>query len=135
MRAVGGNGVHHTSTLKLAHCVNKGKHKMSTHVYIVSSKPYGTLYTGTARDLLKRIYQHREEVIDEFTKKYGVKRLVYYEEHAEHMKAVQREKNIKHWLRQWKIELIESVNPEWKDLWNEITAAENEYAFENKRFN
>ena len=89
-------------------------------VYIMASRPRGTLYVGMTRDLIRRVCQHREGLIDGFTKEYQTKLLVYYEQHATAMFAIQREKNIKHWLRAWKIELIRSLNPNWRDLWEVI---------------
>jgi putative endonuclease len=93
---------------------------MSYWVYIVASKPFGTVYVGMTNDVIKRAYQHREGLVDGFTKRYGVKMLVYYEEHATALEAIQREKNIKHWPRAWKIALIRAMNPEWRDLFEEI---------------
>jgi len=90
-------------------------------VYILSSRPRGTLYVGMTNDLIRRIYEHREGLVEGFSKEYGVKMLVYYEQHATAMAAIQREKNIKHWSRQWKIDLIRSMNPDWRDLWEDIT--------------
>ncbi len=71
-------------------------------------------------DLIRRVYQHREGVVAGFTREHRVKMLVYYEQHATAMAAIQREKNIKHWSRAWKIKLIRSLNPDWHDLWNDI---------------
>jgi len=85
-------------------------------VYIMASKPWGTLYTGVTSDIQARAYQHREGLIEGFTKKYGVKRLVYYEEHGMAAAAIHREKRIKKWPRAWKINLIRTDNPDWKDL-------------------
>jgi putative endonuclease len=90
-------------------------------VYILASRPRGTLYVGVTADLVRRIYEHREGVVEGFTKAHGVKMLVYYEQHATAMAAIQREKNIKHWSRKWKIDLIISMNPDWRDLWEDIT--------------
>jgi putative endonuclease len=89
-------------------------------VYILASRPRGTLYIGVTNNLIRRIYEHREGLIDGFTKEHAVKMLVYYEQHATAMAAIQREKNIKHWSRSWKINLICSMNPEWHDLWEEV---------------
>jgi putative endonuclease len=89
-------------------------------VYILSSRPRGTLYVGVTNDLIRRTYEHREGVATGFTKRYKVKMLVYYEQHATALAAIQREKNIKHWSRDWKIQLITSENPEWRDLWDDI---------------
>jgi putative endonuclease len=89
-------------------------------VYILASRPRGTLYVGMTNDLVRRIYEHREGLAEGFTKEHGVKMLVYYEQHATAISAIQREKNIKHWSRKWKIDLIRSMNPGWRDLWEEI---------------
>ena len=86
-------------------------------VYILASKPYGTLYTGSARDLLARITQHREALVPGFTRKYGVTRLVWYEAHGSVASAAHREQAIKKWRRDWKISLIEAENPRWEDLY------------------
>ena len=93
---------------------------MSAYVYILANKPNGTLYVGVTNNLTRRIYEHRENMVEGFSKKYNVKMLVHYEEHATMPLAIQREKNIKHWVRKWKIELIEKSNPDWNDLWEEI---------------
>jgi putative endonuclease len=85
-------------------------------VYIMASKPWGTLYVGVTGQLQLRVHQHREGLIAGFTKKYDVKRLVYFEEHATVWPAIQREKRIKKWLRAWKINLIRTDNPDWNDL-------------------
>jgi putative endonuclease len=90
-------------------------------VYILASRPRGTLYVGMTNDLIRRIYEHREGAVEGFSKTHGVKMLVYYEQHATAIAAIQREKNIKHWSRKWKIDLIRSMNPGWRDLWEEIT--------------
>lgn len=90
------------------------------HVYIMASKRYGTLYTGVTSDLLHRIYQHKEGQADGFTKKYNVKQLVYYESHENAESAIRREKQIKDWQRQWKLDLIEKSNPGWSDLFADL---------------
>ena len=89
-------------------------------VYILANRPRGTLYVGVTSDLVRRIYEHREGLIDGFTKEHGVKLLVYFEQHDTAIAAIQREKNIKHWSRAWKIDLICSMNSEWRDLWEDI---------------
>ena len=89
-------------------------------VYMLASQPNGTLYTGVTNDLVRRVWEHRNDTIDGFTKQYGVHRLVYYELHASMIEAIRREKQIKKWRRAWKIELIEKENPEWRDLWSSI---------------
>jgi putative endonuclease len=93
---------------------------MSYWVYILASGPGGTLYVGVTNDLVRRIYEHCEGLAAGFTKRYGVKMLVYYEQHETAISAIQREKNIKHWSRESKIDLILSINPEWRDLYDEI---------------
>ena len=90
------------------------------YVYILSSKRNGTLYTGMTYDLVKRVWQHRNGQIEGFTKKYDVKHLVYYEPHTSAESAIKREKQIKKWLRQWKLNLIEKNNPNWNDLYEKI---------------
>jgi putative endonuclease len=85
-------------------------------VYMLASGFHGTLYTGVTSQLPGRVWQHREEVTKGFTARYRVKRLVWFEVHATMETAINREKSIKRWLRQWKIELIEAENPTWRDL-------------------
>ena len=80
----------------------------------------GVLYAGVTSHLPKRAYEHREGVIDGFTKEHGLKRLVYYERHDTIQSAIQREKNIKHWPRAWKVRLIHSMNPNWDDLYDTL---------------
>lgn len=89
-------------------------------VYIMASKKNGTLYTGVTSDLVKRVYEHKNNLVDGFTKKYGVHMLVYYEAGGDLDGALQREKQIKEWKRAWKIALIEKDNPSWRDLYEEI---------------
>ena len=85
------------------------------YIYIMTSET-GTLYTGVTSDLRKRVYQHKNKLIEGFTKKYGITRLVYFEETTDINNAIQREKEIKGWRRSKKIDLIKSVNPTWNDL-------------------
>ncbi len=87
-------------------------------IYILASKRNGTLYIGVTNDLLKRVYQHNEKLVSGFTHKYNVKILVYYEKYSDIYSAIEREKKLKKWRRQWKINLIESVNPHWNDLYD-----------------
>ena len=94
---------------------------MTYWVYILASQPGGTLYVGVTNDLVRRVYQQREGTVPGFTKKYGVKSLVYFEQHETANAAIQLAKNIKHWPREWKIDLIVSANGEWRDLYDEIT--------------
>lgn len=91
------------------------------YLYILASRRNGTLYTGVTSDLVKRIWQHREEVVDGFTKRYGVHTLVYYELHDDIARAITREKQVKRWRRKWKVRMIERMNPEWRDLYPDIT--------------
>ena len=93
---------------------------MQPAVYILASQRNGTLYTGVTSDLIKRIWEHKNEVVEGFSRRYGVHLLVYFELHSNMLSAITREKQIKKWNRAWKIRLIESVNHEWRDLWNEI---------------
>ena len=90
------------------------------YVYVLASKRNGVLYVGVTSDLAQRIYAHKNNFVEGFTKKYGVHMLVYFEECGGREGAIQREKQIKEWKRQWKLELIEKGNPEWKDLYEEI---------------
>ena len=85
-------------------------------VYLLASGFHGTLYTGATSDLPGRIWQHREEVTRGFTRRYGIKRLVWFEVHETMEGAIRREKSIKRWHRQWKVQLIERENPTWHDL-------------------
>ncbi len=85
-------------------------------VYILARSSHGTLYTGVTSDLLTRIYQHREGLADGHTRRYGIKRLVWFEVHDTMESAILREKRIKRWLRQWKYDLIHKENPAWRDL-------------------
>jgi putative endonuclease len=89
-------------------------------IYILANKRNGTLYVGVTNNLIKRVNEHKEGIADGFTKKYGIKMLVYFEEYEHIQKAIDREKQIKKWNRLWKINLIESKNKEWKDLFKEI---------------
>ena len=93
---------------------------MAYWVYILASKRGGTLYIGVTNNLVRRVYEHREGLAESFTKRYGIKTLVYFEPHETIATALQREKNIKHWSREWKIDLIVASNPEWRDLYEEI---------------
>lgn len=86
----------------------------------MASKKNGTLYIGVTNNLVRRVYEHKEGLIEGFTKKYNVKNLVYYEVYNDSYEAIKREKAMKKWLRNWKIDLIEKTNPDWKDLYAEI---------------
>ena len=89
-------------------------------VYLLASRKNGTLYTGVTSNLVQRIWQHRNDQADGFTKKYEVHLLVWYELHETMESAIAREKAIKEWKRAWKLELIEAANPQWQDLYDEI---------------
>ena len=95
--------------------------QMKNHyVYIVTNKPRGTLYTGMSNNLVRRGYEHRNGLVEGFTKKYNLKRLSYFEVFNRVEDAINREKRLKKWNRQWKIELIEKVNPDWDDLYERL---------------
>jgi putative endonuclease len=87
-------------------------------VYIVTNRPNGTLYVGVTSDLARRAWEHREGVAEGFTKRYRLKRLVYAERHDDIRAAIQREKNLKHWSRTWKVRLILADNPDWNGLYD-----------------
>jgi putative endonuclease len=91
------------------------------YVYILTNKPRGTLYVGVTNDLIRRTYEHREGAVPGFTRTYRLKQLVYFEKYDAPMLAIQREKNIKHWSRAWKLDLVNSSNPQWRDLYKDIT--------------
>ncbi|OGT41442.1 MAG: hypothetical protein A3K00_09335 [Gallionellales bacterium RIFOXYD2_FULL_52_7] len=93
---------------------------MQPCVYILASQRNGTLYVGVSSDLVGRVWQHKSDLVEGFTKKYGVHLLVYFEQSDDMLAAIAREKQLKKWNRAWKIELIEAANPEWRDLWAEI---------------
>ena len=89
-------------------------------VYILASKRNGTLYIVVTSELVKRIWEHKNDMAEGFTKRYGVHRLVWYEVHERMESAIEREKRLKEWKRKWKLELIEKSNPNWQDLYNTI---------------
>jgi putative endonuclease len=89
-------------------------------VYILTNRPNGILYVGVTSDLIRRTAEHRDGLIDGFTKRYGLKRLVYFEIFDDIRTAIQREKNIKHWSRTWKVRLILNANPDWTDLYESL---------------
>jgi putative endonuclease len=86
-------------------------------VYILASQRNGTLYVGVTSDLVKRAWEHRNNVVEGFTKRYGVHLLVWYELHESMDSAIQREKRLKEWKRKWKVQMIEKSNPNWEDLY------------------
>jgi putative endonuclease len=93
---------------------------MSYWVYILARKPGGTLCASVTNNLVRRVYERRKGLAEGFTKRYGIKSLVYFEPNETVTTALQREKNIKHWSREWKIDLIVAQNPGWRDLYEEI---------------
>jgi putative endonuclease len=88
--------------------------------YILASKPRGAIYIGVTNDLVRRAWEHRQGFVEGFTKRYWIKRLVYFEELTTAEAAIEREKRLKRWRRAWKDELIETRNPEWRDLYDDI---------------
>ena len=89
-------------------------------VYILASRRNGTLYVGVTSDLMKRVWEHKNDFVEGFTKRYGVHTLVWYERHETMESAIAREKAIKEWKRIWKLEMIERTNPDWKDLYQDL---------------
>jgi len=89
-------------------------------IYIMSNRRNGTLYIGVTSDLVRRSYEHRTGLLPGFTKRHGLKQLVYFEQHDDIRAAIQREKTIKHWPRAWKVRLIHAQNPEWRDLFDTL---------------
>lgn len=92
------------------------------YVYIVTNKAFGTLYIGVTNDLIRRVHEHRQKQVEGFTKKYGLDKLVYYEVFDSIETAIHREKSLKEWNRNWKLRQIMDMNPEWKDLYDELAA-------------
>lgn len=95
-------------------------HEKRFYVYILTNKPYGVFYIGITSSLAKRVYEHRQGVVEGFSKRYHLKMLVYYEIFEDAPNAIAREKRLKRWPRQWKIEAIMKMNPEWNDLYEQI---------------
>ncbi|OGL72777.1 hypothetical protein A3F28_01890 [Candidatus Uhrbacteria bacterium RIFCSPHIGHO2_12_FULL_57_11] len=93
------------------------------YVYILASKPNGTLYIGVTSDLIRRVYEHKTGAVPGFTKQYGVHRLVYYEMTSDVHTAIEREKQLKKWNRAWKIDLIERTNLDWRDLSDDLSGS------------
>ena len=92
------------------------------YVYMLASAKNGTLYIGVTSNLVKRIWEHREGLADGFTKQHNVKQLVWFESHMDVVAAITREKQLKKWNREWKINLIQATNPEWRDFYEGLTA-------------
>ncbi len=93
---------------------------MAFYVYMLASRRNGTIYVGMTDDLVRRVWEHCEGIIDGFTKRYGLKVLVWFEEHSSRESAFARERQVKKWRRHWKTQAIETRNPEWNDLWEEV---------------
>ena len=93
---------------------------MSFFVYMLASRRNGTLYIGMTDDLIRRVWEHRTGAVPGFTRKYGVKMLVWFEQHETREAALMRERQLKKWNRAWKLELIERQNTSWRDLWDEL---------------
>jgi putative endonuclease len=91
------------------------------YVYILASRPGGSIYVGVTNDLVRRVYEHKNKLVKGFTDQYNVDHLVHFEVYSTARDAIQREKNIKHWPRSWKTQLIAKDNPSWNDLYDEIT--------------
>lgn len=92
----------------------------SFYVYILANKRNGTIYIGVTNNIIRRVYEHKQNLVQGFTQKYAIHQLVYFEEFSSSIDAIMREKQLKKWNRTWKIELIEKNNPQWRDLYYEI---------------
>ncbi len=92
------------------------------YVYVLASERNGTIYIGVTNNIVRRVYEHREGLVEGFTQKYAVKQLVYFEEYSDVETAIQREKRLKKWNRDWKLRLIEKASPDWTDLYPEIAS-------------
>ncbi|MBU0614279.1 GIY-YIG nuclease family protein [Patescibacteria group bacterium] len=97
-------------------------HNHNYYVYIITNKRNGVLYAGVTSDLPGRIWQHKQKIVEGFSKKHKLDMLVYYEHHLDIYEAITREKKIKKWNRKWKLRLIENLNPYWCDLYKEVAA-------------
>jgi putative endonuclease len=93
------------------------------YIYILASKPYGTLYIGVTNDLVRRVWEHKNGFVEGFTKNYNVHLLVYYEQCESVESTITREKQLKKWKRRWKLDLIEKMNPGWKDLYTRLPSS------------
>jgi putative endonuclease len=100
----------------------------TSYTYIMASMRNGTLYVGVTSNLVRRVYEHRHDLVDGFTRKYRVHMLVYFEQHLDIREAIRREKRLKEWPRKWKLSLIEKHNPRWLDLYPEITGPRGQAA-------
>ena len=91
-------------------------------VYLITNKPYGTLYVGVTSNLLARVWQHKNDQVEGFSKRYNIHRLVWFEQHETMVAAITREKLIKGWFRDWKVNLVQADNPTWRDLYDDFTS-------------
>ena len=105
---------------------------MAYYVYVLASGRNGTLYVGVTNDLIRRVYEHKNDLVQGFTEKYGVHTLVNYEECESVESALRREKQLKVWHRKWKLRLIEETNPEWEDLYDEIAGLDSSLRWNDK---
>jgi len=93
---------------------------MSAYIYILANKKNGTIYTGVTNDIVRRVFEHKQGFVDGFSKKYDLKTLVYFDSFESIYDAITMEKRIKRWRREWKLALIEKLNPEWQDLYEQL---------------
>ncbi len=105
---------------ELQNCSMQRSWEWAAYVYIMTNRPNGILYIGVTNDIVRRVWEHREGLLEGFTKRYGLKRLVWYEPHQLIAAAIQREKTMKHWPRAWKVRLILATNPDWTDLYETL---------------
>ena len=89
-------------------------------IYILTNRPNGVLYVGVTSDLIKRVWQHRNDAVEGFSQRYQLHLLVHFERHQSMIEAIEREKELKKWRREWKVALVEKANPEWRDLWPDL---------------
>src|SRR3990167_6237849 len=109
-----------------------GIQNMQYYVYILASQRNGTLYVGVTNDLVKRIYEHKNNLVEGFTKEYNIHKLVYFEDTNDISTAIEREKKLKNWKRKWKIDLIEKSNPQWKDLYPSLINLDPDFRQDDK---
>jgi len=95
---------------------------MGGYVYILADMRRGRTYIGVTNDLIRRVFEHREGIVEGYTRRNNIKRLVYFEEHDDIAAAIQRETSLKRWYKHWKWALIEQTNPAWRDLWDEVAS-------------
>ena len=120
MRVMAGLDPAISTTVALNSSAGQARCMLGGWVYVMTNRRNGVLYVGVTSDLAKRAWEHREGVVEGFTQRYRLKHLVYAERHDDIRAAIQREKNLKHWPRAWKVELIEAQNPDWTDLYESL---------------